>query len=132
MTFVDDHNEPEAAPIDIVDCRILRAVVGVYAEQWAIASDAGLPDAAVQALDDADIRYVLVFSHCLAGSISLTKAGEPLGMPALELRPRCLRLDVPIPMAPLDADSVVKDVVAVERWRDRLQAGPFIWLTGCR
>ena len=42
----------------------------------------------------------LVFAHYLAGAISLRLAAELLGSTRLDLRTRCVRLDVPLHTAP--------------------------------
>ncbi len=114
--LIENYGEPEAALLDIVDYRILRAVMRYHAEEPEIAPDAGLPDEAVQELDDPDARYELVFAHYLAGSISLGRAAELLEMPWLELRTRCLRLSVPLRTAPGDATESAGDVATAADW----------------
>ena len=114
--LIENYGELEAALLDIVDYRILRAVMRYHAEEPEIASDAGVPDEAVRELDDPDARYGLVFAHYLAGSISLARAAELLEMPWLELRTRCLRLNVPLRAAPGDAAEAAADVAAAADW----------------
>ena len=115
-TLIENYGEPEAALLDIVDYRILRAVMRIYAEQPEIDPDAGLSDAAVQALRDPDARYELVLGHYLAGSISLARAAELLEMPWLELRTRCLRLNVPLRGAPGDVAEASADAATAAAW----------------
>ena len=103
IALIENCGEPEAALLDIVDYRIFQAVMRYHADGPEIAPHAGLPDEAVQELDDPEARYELVLAHYLAGSISLARAAELLEMPWLELRTRCLRLDVPLGAAPGDA-----------------------------
>lgn len=114
--LIESHGEPEAALVDIVDYRILRAVMRYYAEPPDGELAAGLSEAAVQVLDDLNARYTLVFAHYLSGSISLARAAELLDVPWLELRARCLRLDVPVRTAPQDAAEAARDVAAIESW----------------
>ncbi len=114
--LIESHGEPEAALVDIVDYRILRAVMRYYAELPDVVPEVGLPEAAVQALDDLDARYALVFRHYLSENISLARAAELLDMSWLELRTRCLRLDVPVRTAPQNAAEAVNDVAAMEAW----------------
>jgi hypothetical protein len=109
-TLIETHGVPEAALLDIVDYRILRAVMHYYAELPEIGSEAGLSEAAVQALEDPEARYRTVFAHYLAESISLARVAELLKIPWLELRTRCLRLDVPLRNAPEDATEAASDV----------------------
>jgi len=87
-----------------------------YAKLPDIDPEAGLSEAAVQALDDLNARYALVFGHYLGGSISLARAAELLDMPWLELRTRCLRLDVPLRTSPQAAAEAAGDVAAIEAW----------------
>jgi predicted HTH domain antitoxin len=114
--LIENYGEPEAALLDIVDYRILRAVMHVYADKPEIASNAGLSDQEVQAVDDPDARYRLVFAHYLTGTISLARAAELLEMPWLELRTRCLRLNVPLRGAPGDVDEAAADVATAIEW----------------
>lgn len=114
--LIENYGDPEAALLDIVDYRILRAVMRYHADEPKIAPDARLPDAVVQGLDDPDARYGLVFAHYLSGSIGLARAAELLEMPWLELRTRCLRLDVPLRAAPGDATEVAADMAAGADW----------------
>ncbi|MBN2002054.1 MAG: hypothetical protein JXA21_01750 [Anaerolineae bacterium] len=105
--LIESHGEPEAALLDIVDYRILRAVMRYYAELPDIDPETGLSEEAVQVSSDPDMRYALIFAHYLAGSISLARAAELLAMPWLELRTRCLRLDVPLRTSPEAAAGAV-------------------------
>jgi predicted HTH domain antitoxin len=63
-------------------------------------------------LVDPQARYDLVLAHYLAGAISLARAAELLDLSWLELRARCLRLDVPLRTAPADLDQARADVEA--------------------
>ncbi len=114
--LIETHGDPEAALLDIVDYRILRAVMRYYAALPQIDAEAGLPETAVHTLDDPEARYALIFAHYLAGSISLARAAELLELPWLELRARCLRLDVPLRVAPGDAERAARDVATAANW----------------
>lgn len=116
-TLIERHGEPEAALMDIIDYRIMRAVMRVYAESPDIDPDAGLTEDAVRTMDDPEACYALVFAHYLAGSISLSRAAELLDIPWLELRMRCRRLDVPLRSAPDDdAAAVAADADTIAEW----------------
>lgn len=114
--LIETHGDPEAALLDIVDYHILRAVMHYYAELPEIEAETGLPEAAVRALDDPEARYKLIFAHYLAGSISLARAAELLEIPWLELRARCLRLDVPLRVAPETLAHAAADVETAAAW----------------
>ena len=113
---IESHGQPEAAILDIIDYRILRAVMRAYATPPDIDPEAGLMASDLAPLEDANARYNLVVAHYLAGSISLARAAELLGMPVFELRTRCSRLDVPLRTAPTDADQATQDALVASNW----------------
>jgi len=102
---IESHGQPEAAIIDIIDYRILRAAMRYYAQQPEIDMEAGLPDRE-KALPNLQDRFNLVMAHYLAGAISLARAAELLDLSWLDLRTRCLRLDVPLRTAPANLPNV--------------------------
>jgi len=117
---VESHGQPEAAIMDILDYRIVRAVMRYYARRSEIDPEIqvedGLADEQVAALVNAQARYNLVLAHYLVGAISLSRAAELLGLSWLDLRTRCLRLDVPLRTAPADLDEARADVEAAVAW----------------
>jgi hypothetical protein len=113
---IESYGQPEVAIIDILDYRILRAVMCYYAQRPVIQVEAGLQDQKVTALMDPQARYDLVLAHYLAGAISLARAAALLDLSWLDLRTRCLRLDVPLRTAPADLDQARADVEAAEAW----------------
>ena len=113
---VESHGQPEVAILDIVDYRIIRAVMRYHAQLPEIDVDAGLPDRDVAALSDPQDRLNLVLAHYLAGAVSLGRAAELLGFPWLGLRTRFLRLDVPLRTAPADLDEARRDAEVAELW----------------
>ncbi len=115
-TLIENHGEPEAAIIDIIDYRIMRAVLRYYARPPKIAPDQGLPDDEMQEVTEPQGRYNRVIAHYLAGSISLARAAELLALPSLDLRTRFLRLDVPVRSGPANEDEVWADLDAARRW----------------
>jgi len=114
--LIESHGQPEAAIMDIVDYRIMRAVMHYYAQPPEIDLKAGLTDQAVESIADPQARYNLVFAYYLAGSISLARAAELLKLPWLDLRTRCLRLDVPLRTAPANMTEAEADVESVLKW----------------
>jgi hypothetical protein len=109
---VESHGQPEAAIIDILDCRILRAVMRYHAQRPDVDVEVGLANEEVAALTGVQDRYNLVMAHYLAEAISLSRAAELLGLSWLDLRTRCLRLDVPLRTAPADLAEARADVEA--------------------
>jgi hypothetical protein len=114
--FIESHGKPEAVLIDIVDYRILRAVMRYYTNRPGIDPDAGLLEADLPHGLDARARCDQVMAHYLAGNISLGRAAELLGTSWLDLRTRCLRLDVPLPAAPASAAEAQADLEMAARW----------------
>jgi predicted HTH domain antitoxin len=113
---VESHGKPEVAILDIVDYRIIRAVMRYYAQMPEIDVQTGLPDQEVAALSDPQDRFNLVLAHYLAGAVSLGRAAELLDLPWLDLRTRFLRLDVPLRTAPADLDEARRDVEVAGLW----------------
>lgn len=113
---IESHGKPEVAILDIVDYRIIRAVMRYHAQMPEIDVEAGLPDQEVAALSDPQDRFNLVLSHYLANAVSLGRAAELLDLPRLDLRTRFLRLDVPLRTAPADLDEARRDVEVAESW----------------
>ena len=100
----------------IVDYRIMRAVMHYHAQRSEIDVKAGLSDRKAAAASDPQERFNLVMHHYLAAAISLGRAAELLDLPWLDLRTRCLRLDVPLRTAPADLTQAREDVQVAEGW----------------
>ena len=115
--LIESHGQPEVAIVDIVDYRLSRAVLHYHAQPPNIDSTEGLSNEAVEALADEQARYNLVMAHYLADSISLARAAELLGLTWLDLRTRCLRLDIPLRMAPADRAEAETDVAVAKLWK---------------
>jgi predicted HTH domain antitoxin len=64
---------------------------------------------AVAACQEEEDAYVLVVRYYLAETISLSRAAELLGVPALELRARFQRLGLPLRTSPKDAEEALED-----------------------
>lgn len=113
---IESHGQPELVIMDVVDYRLLRAVINYYAQPIEIDVEAGLADEAVAAVSDPQARFNLVLAYYLGSAISLARAAELLGLPWLDLRTRCLRLDVPLRTAPADLAEAKADVEVAQAW----------------
>jgi prevent-host-death family protein len=107
---IENHGQPEAAIIDIIDYRLLRAVLHYHTNPPQIDPRIGLDDKVVSALESAQEQINLVIAHYLGGVISLSRAAELLDLSWLDLRTRFLRLDIPLRIAPNDQDGVMNDL----------------------
>jgi hypothetical protein len=121
LVVIDGDGREEAAIVDLVDHRILRAAARYHAERPEIDPDAGLSDQAVAKASDPQVRYDLVWAHYLAGAISLARAGELLGLAWIDLRTRCRRLGLPIRTGPETIEELLDEVAAMQR---RLASSP--------
>jgi hypothetical protein len=115
-TVVESHGQPEVVILDIIDYRIIRAVMRYHAREREIDTSAGLADREVMALCDPQERADLVLAGYLVGAISLGRAADLLNLPWLDLRSRFLRLDVPLRTAPVDLAEARADVETAETW----------------
>jgi hypothetical protein len=70
----------------------------------------------VTALTNIQDRYNLVIAHYLAETVSLSRAAELLDLSWLDLRTRCVRLDVPLRTAPGDLAEARADLEAARSW----------------
>jgi predicted HTH domain antitoxin len=55
-------------------------------------------------------------SRYLAGGISLGRAAELLDVPRLDLRTRCLRLDIPLRVGPTGREELAADAANAARF----------------
>lgn len=113
--LVERNGEPEAAIVDIVDYRILRATARFQSEPPVIRNpEAGLEDAAVSDLPETQQRYDLVIGYYLAEAISLGRAAELLSLNSIDLRLRFHRLGVPLRFGPETVEEAWEDIRAAE------------------
>ena len=107
--LVEHHGHAEAAILDILDYRILRALTSYYTRPPKI-NPKGLGAQALQNLQDPQQMYDLVLAHYLAGVISLARAAELLNIHSLDLQTRFIRLDVPLNRGPKDKQDAEAEV----------------------
>jgi predicted HTH domain antitoxin len=108
--IVEHHGQPEAAIMDILDYYLLQAVLQYHLHTPEIEPEAGLSDEAVAAITSPQERTNLAVAHYLAGSLSLSRLAELLGLSWLDLRTRFLRLDIPLRLAPADQEEALHDL----------------------
>jgi predicted HTH domain antitoxin len=78
-----------------------------------------LVNRAIQRLieSDEDLRWVIAISAYQSGDISLAKTAELLGLHALALRTRFLKLGIPIRLGPGTLEEAKAEVEALRLWR---------------
>ena len=114
--IIESHGQPEAAIMDIVDYRILRAVMRFHAHKPEADLEQGLSQAAFEAFQDPQAQYDHVLTYYLLEGISLSRAAELLGLPWLDLRTRFLRLDVPVLTGPESPAGVLEELKSYQQW----------------
>ena len=114
--IIENHGQAEAAILDIIDYRILRAVMKFHVQKTDVDPEAGLSDKAVAAIDDPQEKVDRVITYYLGEGISLSRAAELLALAWLDLRTRFLRLDVPILVGPDQPDEVLEEIRAINQW----------------
>jgi predicted HTH domain antitoxin len=95
--------------IDIIDYRLLLAAVYFYAHPGEVDQLAGLSTEMVDSVSSLQEKYNLILSHYLAQAISIGRAAELLGLSAFDLRIRCLRLNIPLRLAPESVAEALAD-----------------------
>lgn len=108
-TVIENHGEEEAVILDILDYRILRAVMRHYSHPQK-AHPSGLSDDKAKGQPDIQSRWDLVIAYYLTGAISLARAAELLDLSTFELRSHFQRLDVPLRMGADDVDEIQSDL----------------------
>jgi hypothetical protein len=106
---VESYGEPEAAIIDIIDYRLLLAAMHFYAHPGGVGQ---LPDLSAETITSASSpqeQYNLILGHYLAQAFSIGRAAELLELSDFDLRSRCLRLDIPLRMAPENVAEALAD-----------------------
>lgn len=93
--LVESHGQAEAAILDILDYRILRAFMTYHTRPPKV-DPKGISEELLEELDDPQQVCNLILAHYLAGAISLGKAAELLDLPSLDLQLRFQRLDMPL------------------------------------
>lgn len=120
--IVENHGQPEAAILDIADYYILLAAARYHTQPPQLTPDEGLSDEVVEQRSAQD-RYDLVIAHYLAGSISLSRAAELLGLPWLDLRSRLHRTGLPVRIGPENIDDLRAEMDALTKWQSKNSKG---------
>ncbi|MCB2160744.1 hypothetical protein KQH40_01515 [bacterium] len=113
--LVENHGQAEAAIMDIVDYRILRAFLTFHARPPEVESK-GIDAEHLAGMDDPQQVFDLVLAHYLAGVISLGRAAELLGQSVLDLQFRFRRLDMPLSVGGGDEQSARDEVDAARNF----------------
>jgi hypothetical protein len=113
--LVEHHGQAEAAILDILDYRILRAFTSYYTRPPKI-NPKGLGVQALQNLQDQQEMYDLVLAHYLGDAISLAHAAELLDLHLLDLQTRFVRLNVPLNRGPKDKQDAKAEVEAARKF----------------
>jgi len=108
---IESHGEEEAVIIDILDYRILRAVLRYHAQPNG-RQRGELREEDLHRIADAQARYNLVLAYYLSEGISMARAAKLLELSPFELRVRFQRLDVPLRFAPADLSEAKADLDA--------------------
>lgn len=114
--IVENHGQPEAAIIDIIDYHIVRAVLRYHANPAELDPEAGLSDSKLEGIDDLQARFDIVLAHYLGQVISLGRAAELLNLAWVDLRFRFSRLDVPLYLSPETMEEAQAEIDAILSW----------------
>jgi predicted HTH domain antitoxin len=113
---IESHGQAEVAIIDVIDYRIQRAFIRYYAQNQGINTAADLSDQAFAEISDEQERCDRVMAFYLAEQISLSRAAELLGLPALDLRMRFVRLNIPLRLGAPSAEEANDDAQNARNW----------------
>ena len=107
--LIENHGQAEAAIMDIVDYRILRAFLTYHARSPE-ADPKGIEVEQLAEMDDPQQVFDLVLAQYLGDAISLGRAAELLEQPALDLQFRFRRLEIPLNLGRGNEQSAQDDV----------------------
>jgi predicted HTH domain antitoxin len=111
--LIESDGELEAALMDIVDYRVLRALARSRTDPLNVDGlDAGLSGELVEHTSDVQARYDLVLAYYLAEAISLGRAAELLKVTWVDLKDCFHRLDIPLRLGPATIDDVREEIQA--------------------
>ena len=113
--LVESHGQAEAAIMDILDYRILRAFMAYHTRPPKV-DPQGLSNNRLEGLDDPQQVCDIVLAHYLAGAISLGRVAELFDLPALDLQARFQRLDVPLNLGAKDEQAAQDEVNAARNY----------------
>ncbi len=113
--LVESHGQAEAAIMDIVDYRIVRAFLTYHARSPQV-DPKGIGAERLAEMNDPQQVYDLVLAHYLAGAISLGRAAEFLDLSVLDLQFRFQRLDVPLNLGVEDEQAALDEVEAARNF----------------
>ncbi|MBC8503967.1 MAG: type II toxin-antitoxin system prevent-host-death family antitoxin [Anaerolineales bacterium] len=117
-TIVESHGQPEAAIIDIIDYRILRAILHYYSHRPEVNPDVELSGDSFATIEDPQDQFNLVLAYYLGQVISMGRCAELLDLPYIDLRMRFARLDVPVFVGPQNIEELEAELENVERWEN--------------
>lgn len=127
--IVESYGQEEAAILDILDYRLLRAAAIHLAEPTPVQPvprheqnimpqglEENLVRKAVEASGgDTQVAWNLVIGKALDGHISLARAAELLQLSRFELAERFRRHSIPLPVEPLTEDELLAEAKAFRR-----------------
>lgn len=118
--IVEEHGQPEAAIMDILDYQLQRAAISYYTQREALTarlkpySEKGLPNSTLSGLKTEQARYDLVVACYLEGYLSLGRVAELLELPWVEVRSRFNHLGFPGLSGPETMEELRQDVQNAE------------------
>jgi hypothetical protein len=122
--LVERQGEPQAAIIDVIDYRLLRAAAHAQVEPPGQAANEHtlvqeLSDKELAKASDTQARYNLVVKWHLAGLISTGRMAELLGLPFIDLSTRFHRLGIPLRVGPPTVEEIRRDTDVAGRFVTR-------------
>jgi predicted HTH domain antitoxin/antitoxin (DNA-binding transcriptional repressor) of toxin-antitoxin stability system len=109
--IIEHGGEPEAAIVDIVDYRLLRALARLRTSPIAVENpEMGLSGRVADQAPDIQARFDLIVAYYLAEAIGLGRTAELLGMAWAELRDRFVRLGVPLRQGPASVEQLREEI----------------------
>jgi predicted HTH domain antitoxin len=113
---IESHGQAEVAIIDVIDYRIQRALIRYYTQKQPIGEAHDFSDQAFAGVTDEQERYDRVMAFYLTEQVSLSRTAELLSLPALDLRIRFARLNIPLRQGTTSTEEADEDVQNALSW----------------
>jgi hypothetical protein len=116
-TVIENHGQPEAIIVDVVDFLILRALVNYHAGNLPPLDPNGPSNEEFAGLSS-QARYNRAMQYYLSEKCSTGRMAELLEISWIDLRERFNRLGVPLFLAPSTINDARKDAENARKWAE--------------
>lgn len=116
-TVIENHGQPEAIVVDVVDYLILRALADYHAGKWPPLDPDGPRNEEFAGMS-AQERYNRAMQYYLSKQCSTGRMAELLEIPWIDLRERFNRLGAPLFLGPANIEEAREEAANARKWAE--------------